>query len=230
MKQTMLALLVAALFFTACTNEKKTDKEGGDKKETVSSDTKMDEKAAKDPCAGFVADSAQQPMDSAMMATWMAAATPGEMHKMLAMSDGEWDGEVTSWMDPAAPPTKSKSWSMNKMVLGGRFQHSETSGCFGGMPFEGMGLVGYDNIKKVFMSTWIDNMGTTMMNLEGPYDPTTKTIHLSGTCTNPMDGKQMRMREDFTITDDNNQLMVMYGPDMKGKEFKTMEIKFTRKK
>ena len=169
-------------------------------------------------------------MDSAMMATWMAAATPGDMHKMLAKDDGEWEGEVTHWMDPAAPPTKSKSTVVNRMIMGGRFQHSEHSGCFGGMPFEGMSLVGYDNVKKVFMSTWIDNMGTTVMHMEGPWDAATKSINLSGTCTNPMDGKQMNMREDFILVDDDTQKMVMYGPDITGKEFKTMEIVFKRKK
>jgi hypothetical protein len=33
------------------------------------------------------------------------------------------------------------------------------------------------------------------------------------------------------MVDDNTQVMEMYGPDMKtGKEYKNMEIKFTRKK
>jgi len=115
------------------------------------------------------------------------------------------------------------------MILGGRFQQSEHSGCFGGMPFEGLSLVGYDNTKKVFVSTWMDNMGTMVMHLEGPWNPATKTISLSGLCTSPLDGKQVKMREVFTYVDDNTQRMTMYGPDMTGKEFKTMEIVFKRK-
>jgi hypothetical protein len=32
------------------------------------------------------------------------------------------------------------------------------------------------------------------------------------------------------MVDDNNQIMEMFGPGPDGKEFKMMEIKFTRKK
>lgn len=44
-------------------------------------------------------------------------------------------------------------------------------------------------------------------------------------------GKDCNVREVFTFIDDNTQKMEMFGPDPKtGKEFKTMEIKFVRKK
>lgn len=225
MKRITLTLCAAAMLLYACNNEKKEDgKTTGDDK------TEQKDKTKPDPCAGYVADSTAQPMDSAMMATWMAAAAPGDMHKMLAKDEGDWEGEVTHWMDAAAKPDKSKSFATNKMIMGGRFQMGEHSGCMGGMPFEGMSIIGYDNAKKVFVSTWMDNMGTMTMHLEGPWDAATKTIRLSGMCTNPMDGKQMNVREEFTYIDDNTQKMTMWAPDMTGKEFKTMEIVFTRKK
>ena len=43
------------------------------------------------------------------------------------------------------------------------------------MPFEGMGIVGYDNLLKKFVSVWIDNMGTGLMPGTGTYDAATKT-------------------------------------------------------
>jgi hypothetical protein len=100
-----------------------------------------------------------------------------------------------------------------------------------GMPFEGIATVGYDNAKKVFVSTWIDNMGTGLMKTSGPWDEATKTMTLTGTQTDPARGKDCHVREVFKVVDDNTQLMEMYGPDpMTGKEYKMMEIKFTRKK
>ncbi len=43
-------------------------------------------------------------MDSAAMnKAMMEYATPGEMHKMLAMSNGNWSEDITFWMDPSAP-------------------------------------------------------------------------------------------------------------------------------
>ncbi len=35
-----------------------------------------------------------------------------------------------------------------------------------GMPFEGMGIDGYDNLAKQYVSTWVDNMGTGIMNID----------------------------------------------------------------
>jgi hypothetical protein len=46
----------------------------------------------------------------------------------------------------------------------------------------------------------------------------------------PANGKECDIRETFGIIDDNTQVMEMYGPDLKtGKEYKNMEIKFSRK-
>ena len=229
MKKLMaLCALVATTLF-ACNNEKTAADSANADSTTAGTDTSLANRP--DPCAGYVPDTtAAVPMDSTMMAAWSAYMTPGAMHQMLAKDNGEWEGEVTQWMDPNSKPQTSKSVATNEMIMGGRYQKSTHSGCFGGMPFEGMSLVGYDNAKKVFMSTWIDNMGTSFMNLEGKLDSATKTIRLFGECTNPMDGSQMRIREDFTFVDDNTQKMTMYGPDMTGKEFKMMEITFRRKK
>jgi hypothetical protein len=168
-------------------------------------------------------------LDSATkMKNMMEAMTPGEMHKMLASFNGKWTGDVTMWMDPAAPPSKSVATVENKMILGGRYQQSTHKGDMGGMPFEGVGTFGYDNAKKMFVSSWTDNMGTGIMHLEGPYDEATKTITLKGKCMNPENMKEMEIRETLKIVDDKNQVMEMYMTN-DGKETKSMEIKLVRK-
>lgn len=181
--------------------------------------------------AGF-ANAQDKPMsaeEAAMMKKWEEYMTPGDIHTMMAKSNGEWNQDITMWMDPSAPPTKSKSTCTNTMILGGRYQQSVNKGNFEGMPFEGISTMGYDNAKKIFQSTWVDNMGTGIMYLEGKYDPNTKTITSTGKSVDPMTGKDMGVREVFTMIDDNNQTMTMYMTPEGGKEFKSMEIKFTRK-
>jgi len=164
----------------------------------------------------------------AMMKAWQDYMTPGEIHKMLGKADGEWTYEATVWMTPGAPPDKSTGTAVNKMILGGRYQQSTHSGNIMGMPFEGQSVLGYDNARKVFQSTWIDNMGTGIMQMEGPLDHATRSINLTGKMTDPMTGKDVKVREKFTWVDDNTQKMEMY--DTKdGKETKTMEITFKRK-
>ncbi|KQT24483.1 hypothetical protein ASG22_10805 [Chryseobacterium sp. Leaf405] len=174
-----------------------------------------------------------KPVDSATATkAWMEYATPGEMQKMLAKADGAWVGENTMWMENGGKPMMSTSETTNKMIMDGRYQVSEHKGDFMRMPFEGMSIVGYDNSKKKFVSTWVDNMGTGIMNGEGDWNSSTKSIEFKGKMTDPSrPGKDCNFREVFTFIDDNTQKMEMYGPDSKtGKEFKTMEIKYTRKK
>ncbi|CAM2802959.1 hypothetical protein DRF59_05555 [Chryseobacterium flavum] len=211
----LLSILVAAFLLTACEKGKTT---------AANSTDKADSTAAKPEW---------KPVDSATaMKAWMEYSTPGEMHKMLAKSDGAWTGETTMWMENGGKPMMSKSETTNKMMYDGRYQISNHKGNFMGMPFEGMSIVGYDNSKKKFISTWIDNMGTGIMHGEGEWNPSTKSVEFKGKMTDPSrPGKDCDFREVFTFVDDNTQKLEMYGPDSKtGKEYKTMEIKYTRKK
>ena len=172
---------------------------------------------------------AQTPADGeATMKAWQAFMTPGEEHKMLAKSNGTWNEDMTMWMAPGAPAEKSTAVAENKMILNGLYQQSTHTGNFGGRPFEGIGTTGYDNGRKIFISTWVDNMGSGIMYMEGSWDAATKTINMKGTQTDPMTGKSMAIRETLKIVDDNTQLMEMF--EVKnGKEWKMMEIKLTRK-
>lgn len=177
----------------------------------------------------FQSDLFSQADQQAEMQAWMEYSTPGDIHKMLATSDGDWTGEVTVWMAPDAPPTTSTANSSNKMILGGRYQESTISGNMMGMPFEGVGVTGYDNAKKKFVSTWIDNMGTGIMNMEGTWDEGTKTVNFTGQQIDPLTGKMCDIRETYTIVDANNQVMEMFVTKPGEKEMKTMEIKLVRK-
>jgi hypothetical protein len=219
MKRIFLTICAAACLLYACNNEKKTEEVKDSSAGT--SDTTAKEK-----------EEAWVPVDSATaMKAWMEYATPGEPHKILANSNGAWIGEVTMWMAADAPPQANKSTMVNKMIMDGRYQLSEYKGDFMGMPFTGMSITGFDNAKKVFTSSWIDNMGTGILKMEGPWDEATKSMTLSGKMIDPATVRECNMREVFKIIDDNNQLMEMYGPDPKtGKEFKSMTVKLTRKK
>jgi hypothetical protein len=170
---------------------------------------------------------AQQDPQAAQKA-WMDYMTPGKIHQMLAHADGKWDYDMTFWMTPEAPPAKSKGTSENKMILGGRYQESVHKGSFDGMPFEGHSILAYDNAKKIFQNTWIDNMGTGIMILEGTWDDATKAVTLTGTAVDPTDGKDFKVRQVYTLVDDNHHNLEQYCTKA-GKENKVMEIKFTRK-
>lgn len=163
----------------------------------------------------------------AEMKAWQEYMTPGEVHKMLAKTEGTWTGEITMWMAPGQEPVKTKGTAKNEMILGGRYLQGVNKGDFMGMPMEGISITAYDNAKKKFYSTWIDNFGTGIMNMEGTWDAKKKAIHFQGTTVDPMTGKDMKVRETYTFIDDNTHLMEMW-MEQNGKEFKSMEIKYTR--
>jgi hypothetical protein len=158
----------------------------------------------------------------------MDYATPGAIHKMMAKSVGSWSGAVTMWMQPGAPPMTSTSEAQNDTILGGRYLQVKNTGNFMGMPFEGISVIGYDNAKKIFVNSWIDNMGTGMTYLTGTWDAKSNSINFTGSVVDPMSGKDVPVRQVLRIVDDNTQVMEMYTMG-NGHEFKNMEIKLTRK-
>lgn len=169
-----------------------------------------------------------QSQDS-MMKAWADYMTPGQPHKMMAKWDGKWKEDVTFWMQPGAPPTKSTATVVNKMIMGGRYQQSIHTGTMMGQPFEGQGTLAWDNARKMLISTWIDNMGTGIMYLEGPWDSTSNSATLKGKTTDPSTGKEMDIKQTFTVVNDNTQKLEMF-MTQDGKEFKNMEIMLTRTK
>ncbi len=164
------------------------------------------------------------------MKAWMEYMTPGDFHKEMAKWDGEWTEEMLLWMTPGGEPQKQTSSCVNKMIMGGRYQTSTHTGNFNGMPFEGVSTTGYDNAKKKFVSTWVDNMGTGIMVMEGLWNDNTKTLEMNGKQTDPSTGKEMDVRETFKVIDDNTHKMEMYMKPAGGAEYKSMEITFKRKK
>ena len=98
-----------------------------------------------------------------------------------------------------------------------------------GMQFEGLSTTAYDNARKVFINTWIDNGGTGLAVIEGPYDSTTKTTTMKGKMVDPSTGKNMDIKETIQYVDAKTMLMTMYMTGGSGKEAKSMEVKLTKK-
>lgn len=170
------------------------------------------------------------PEQQEMMKKWMDFATPGENHKLLASKEGKWADTVKMWEQPGQEPDVSSGTSEFKMIMEGRYLSDTTEGSFMNQPFHGHGLAGYDNLKKKFFSVWIDSMGTGLMVAEGSYDAGTKTFKYTTQTPDVLTGKYVPARSVEKIIDNDHWTMEMYGPDKSGKEFKTLEINYTRLK
>jgi hypothetical protein len=163
----------------------------------------------------------------------MEAGTPGKMHALLAKSVGTWQGKSSMWMGAdGGEPMVSECTSTVTAIMDGKFFKCEMKGEMPGMgPYNGLGIYGFDNVTGKFVSTWIDNMGTGMMNGDGALSADGKTLTWSYNFTCPITKKLSVMREVETTTGDGNtKTLEMIGPDPKtGKEYKMMRIELTKK-
>jgi hypothetical protein len=168
--------------------------------------------------------------EKAMMEAWAKAATPGPQHKWLAGKVGKWDFAGKFWTDPSQPPTPSNGTAERTLMLGGRVVGEKVASPeMMGQPFEGYGLTGYDNVTQEYWGTWSDTMGTGLMVSKGKCDD-------KGACTfsaefvDAMTGKKKTLRMASRDEGPDKEVHEFWekGPD--GKEFKSMELVYTRKK
>ncbi len=199
----------------------------------------QDQTSATAASPATAAPAAGQPNQAEMMKQMMELSKLNENHKLLAGLDGTWSYTVKMWMnpDPNAKPQESKGAAVRKSMMDGRFFVMDVTGKMDmpgpdgkkkEMTFKGMGIEGYDNVKKKFVGTWVDNMGTGIMMSEGIYDPATTTFTYTGEYE-AIPGMKQKIREVMKIADKDHMSFEWY-EDRGGKEAKTMEISYTRKK
>jgi hypothetical protein len=179
----------------------------------------------------------QMPNPQEMMKQMMEMSKLNENHKLLSEMNGNWNFAIKMWMnpDPNAKPQESKGTATRKDIMGGRYvmmdvtgkmQMPGADGKMKDVQFKGMGIEGYDNAKKKFVSSWIDNMSTGIQFSEGPYDPATKTFTYTSEIE-MMPGMKTPVREVIQVPDNNHMTLEWY-ESRGGQEKKTMEIAYTR--
>jgi hypothetical protein len=154
---------------------------------------------------------------------------PGPEHKMLARSEGTWEAKLKSWMDPKKPPEESTGTMVRKMIMDGRFLQEKVKTKLMGKSFEGLGIVGYDALKKKYVMSWVDNLGTNITIAYGTYDEKAKTLTFTREEEMPKVGK-VKMRDVLKMVSDDEQLFEIYEQVGSEPEVKVLEVTYTRKK
>jgi Protein of unknown function (DUF1579) len=121
------------------------------------------------------------------------------------------------------PPTEAAGSADMKLLLARRFLQQDFIGEMMEQPYTGMGVTGYDNLRKKYVSIWLDTMSTGRFTMEGTGSADVKTITLKGQHAEP-GGGDMTHRAVWKIVDGNTQMFNMYGAHHGGKEMKEMEI------
>lgn len=162
------------------------------------------------------------------MAAWQKAATPGPHHAHLAKLVGKWNAAMTMWMAPGAEPVTAQLVAVCDTVYGGRYLVEEIQGMVMGMPFIGTSINGYDNLEQKHTMVWYDNMSTGIVYSRGECSDKCMVETHVYTQKDPMTGKDTKVKMVSRIIDDNKFTLESYMIGDDGKEFKTMEIVYTR--
>lgn len=160
-----------------------------------------------------------------MMEAWQEAMAPGPEHREMAAMAGNWTFAGTFWMAPDAPPSKSTGTAVRELILDGRVLTEKVVSEMMGEPFEGFGMMGYDNVAKEYWGTWNDNMGTGIMLSTGRCEK--GVCEFTGTYNDAMVGGQKTVRMTYRHQPDR-EVHAMYDRKPDGTEYKTMELVYTR--
>ena len=163
---------------------------------------------------------------------------PSVFHEKLKESVGTWDLDVRMYMaGPDGPAMRSSGTSEIKSVLNGRYVLEKMKMEFsmpdgeGGMqevPYEGMGLRGYDNFRNQHVGVWADNMNTQMIRYSGAPSPDPDRLVMYGEMDEPM--MNMIGRKVKYVTEkisDDKAIFTAYDLAA-GENHKVMEITYTR--
>ncbi len=160
----------------------------------------------------------------------MRLAQPGEQHAMLQEMVGEWETE-SELNFPGMPEAMTmRGHSTVKPLLGGRYVMEELHGSMMGMPFEGINIIGYDNSRQEFVSTWMDNSSTWPITSSGHYDEGTKALTLTGTMRDAANLEGRPFRSVSKTLDADHMVMTMYDTVPPQGEVLVMTMHYTRKK
>ena len=96
-----------------------------------------------------------------------------------------------------------------------------------GMPFEGIGYTGYDNVQQRYVGTWMDSFGTGLMNSVGVGRPTDERIDFIGEMIEPS-GNKKSFDAIVRIRNHGHHSYEMWTKGENGKSYRMMLVEYER--
>ena len=122
------------------------------------------------------------------------APEPAKEHAWLKQFEGEWETEMEA-KDPSGMEFKCKG-SMKSRMLGGFWVVNETKGEMMGMTMNGIQTIGFDEKKKKYVGTWVDNCMNHLWKYGGAVEGKGIYFEAEGAdFTNP--GKMAKFRDSY---------------------------------
>ena len=150
------------------------------------------------------------------------------MHAKLKPLVGTWIMTGKWRMTPEAPWQDFEATVEREWILGERFVEEEVESEFMGQPFEGRGIIGYDNTREAFTMVWVENMSTGTWFSTGRLEGS--TLSFEGENSDAMTGEKSKWSKSvLDLSSPDKHTFKGYSKDAQGKEFQNMEMVETRK-
>jgi hypothetical protein len=88
-----------------------------------------------------------------------------------------------------------------KLIMGGRFVQIAQQATINGLPFEGVSVIGFDNVINRYVSTWVDNATNGIIHFVGTYDDPKKQLTMEAHYSDPVSRRLTIARTVTTFVD-----------------------------
>lgn len=114
-------------------------------------------------------------------------------HEWLAKSVGTWDVKGLYYIGPGQDPLDASGTETVEM-MGPFWQRGELKIELFDSVIEGITYIGFDPVRQLFVSTWIDSANPYLYRYEGSFDEATNLLSMVGANTDPSTGKPATYR------------------------------------
>jgi hypothetical protein len=156
-------------------------------------------------------------------------AAPGENHRYLDYFVGHWQSVVKMYGEPGQESISQEQQISVKWILGGRYLKAHLRGDIMGKPYEVYVFTGYDNYRQRFFAIQLSTLDTGYFITSGSLDQAKKIRTETGVMED-VGGKKTPIKAVTTLLSPDKYMYEFYTVGAEGKETRTMEITYFRKK
>lgn len=168
-------------------------------------------------------------MGLSMVACAYAQPDGAQERAFLASLVGKWEGTVTTWTRPGAPPfDESTVEGEFTMILGGRNLRHTYEGSMKAKPRRGEETIAYNSITKKFEVSWFDDFHMSDGILFSQGERSEKGFKVFAKYA-VGDTPPWGWRTEFELVDKDHLMITAYNITPDGQELKGVETKYTRK-
>src|SRR5260221_7140477 len=100
-----------------------------------------------------------------------AAQKPAPEYALLKRDEGVWNATIQMAPEPGGEAEVSNGVETNVIGPGGLWLITDFKGQLMGKPFQGHGILGYDEAKKKFLRVWVDSTQAVLFPPAGRHHP-----------------------------------------------------------